>query len=131
MIMRLLNIFKIIKIKKKIGEVKKETQTKKTRKRKTLVKEFEDLVKENDLGKLKEVFQKCDINAYGGYNKGNALSFLISRELTCWLVEQGADIEMENRFGETPLYEHASWTNGNVQLLIDLGANIEAKNHMG
>lgn len=114
-----------------VTEVKQETPIKKSKKRKTLVKEFNELVNENDFEKLKQVFQKCDVNAYGGYNKGNALSFMISEELTRWLIEQGANIEMENRFGATPLYEHASRTHGNVQLLIDLGANIEARNHMG
>lgn len=61
-------------------------------KRKTLPKNFEQLVTGDDTETIKKVFDKCDINAYGGYNKGNAFSFLISEDLMKWLLEQGADI---------------------------------------
>lgn len=42
-------------------------------KRKTLPKDFEQLVQTASDEDIKKVLGKCDINAYGGYNKGNAL----------------------------------------------------------
>lgn len=103
------------------------------KKRKTLVKEFEELVKEGDLDKLKAVFDKCEANAYGGYNQGNALSYRIPRELMVWLIEQGADIERKDRFDNTPLNYHAT-PHGDVEhmkWLIELGADVNTRDHMG
>ncbi len=39
-------------------------------KRKTLPKDFEQLVQTASDEDIKKVLGKCDINAYGGYNKG-------------------------------------------------------------
>lgn len=103
------------------------------KKRKTLVKDFEDLAKEGDLDKLKAVFDKCDVNAYGGYYKGNALSYRIPRELLVWLIEQGADIERKDRFDHTPLNYQAT-LHGDVEYmkwLIELGADVNTKDYMG
>lgn len=44
-------------------------------KEKTLPKDFEQLVQTASDEDIKKVLGKCDINAYGGYNKGNALEF--------------------------------------------------------
>lgn len=100
-------------------------------KRKTLVKEFDELVKEGNTEKLKAVFEKCDINAYGGYSKGNALSFDLSEEMMQWLIEQGADIEYMDQFGRTPLNSHAAGVSdaSAVISLIKLGANVNTKDH--
>lgn len=104
----------------------------KVAKRKTLVKDFEQLVKDGDIEKIKEVFNKCDINAYGGYNKGNALSFLISEELMRWLVENGADIDYVDAYGYTPLLYHACHSFAEQQAinLVKLGANVHAVNKL-
>ena len=40
-------------------------------KRKTLPKDFEQLVEAGNEQEIKNVFERCDINVYGGYNKGN------------------------------------------------------------
>lgn len=100
-------------------------------KRKTLVKEFDELVKEGNTEKLKAVFEKCDINAYGGYSKGNALSFDLPEEMMQWLIEQGADIEYMDQFGRTPLNSHAAGVSdaSAVISLIKLGANVNTKDH--
>lgn len=37
-------------------------------KRKTLPKNFEEIVAAGDEKAIMEVFQKCDVNAYGGQN---------------------------------------------------------------
>ena len=40
-------------------------------KRKTLPKDFEQLVEAGNEQEIKNVFERCDINVYGGYNKGH------------------------------------------------------------
>lgn len=40
-------------------------------KRKTLPKDFKQLVEAGNEQEIKNVFERCDINVYGGYNKGN------------------------------------------------------------
>ena len=95
-------------------------------KRKTLVYNFEELVESGDVEEIKKVFTKCDINAYGGYNKGNALEFLLSDEMMEWLVEQGADINYVDDYGYTPLLYHAghSFAEKQAICLLRLGADI-------
>ena len=64
------------------------------KKKKTLPKNFDELIKENNLGTLKNVFETCELDARGGYGKETALSFYgVPDELVRWLVENGADIE--------------------------------------
>ncbi|MGN0474432.1 MAG: ankyrin repeat domain-containing protein [Acutalibacteraceae bacterium] len=95
--------------------------------RKTLVRNFEELITKGKIEQLKAVFKKCELNAYGGYNKGNAFHFDIPEELARWLAEQGADINFRDTYGRTPLYHHATMHNADmVKLLIDLGADIHA-----
>ena len=67
-------------------------------KRKTLPKDFEQLVQTASDEDIKKVLGKCDINAYGGYNKGNALEFPLSEEMMRWLIEQGIDNTIITRF---------------------------------
>lgn len=97
------------------------------RKRKTLPKNFDELIETGDISALKEVFFECELDARGGYSKSTALSFChIPNELIHWLVEQGADINARDNFGKAPLHKHAmSWC-GPSELLLNLGADIEA-----
>lgn len=98
-------------------------------KRKTLPKDFEEIVSTGDVSAIKAVFAKCDINAYGGYNKGNALSFRLDDEMMKWCVEQGADIEYVDAYGYTPLLLHAGHSYAQTQALclIEMGADITYK----
>lgn len=97
------------------------------RKRKTLPKNFDELIKAGDLSALKEVFNRCELDARGGYRKSPALSFFnIPDELVRWLVEQGADVNARDKYEGTALHEHAVNWCGNIELLLELGANIEA-----
>ena len=66
---------------------------------------------------IKNVFEKCDINAYGGYNKGNAVEFLISESMMRWLLEQGADINYVDTYGYTSLLYHAGYTYAEEQVI--------------
>lgn len=97
------------------------------KKKKTLPKNFDELIEAGDLLALKEVFTKCEVDARGGYSKATALSFYqVPSELVRWLVEQGADVNARDNYGATPLHKHAmSWC-GLTELLLDLGADLEA-----
>jgi hypothetical protein len=96
-------------------------------KKKTLPKNFEELLKEGDLAKLKEVFESCDLNACGGYSKQTALAFdACPNELASWLVAQGADLSATDSYGRTPLLARARSWRGNIQSLLDLGADVNS-----
>ncbi|MCL2059303.1 MAG: ankyrin repeat domain-containing protein [Oscillospiraceae bacterium] len=95
------------------------------RKRKTLPQNFKELLNAGDISVLKAVFDKCELNAYGGYGKGTALHFYgVPDELVRWLVERGADVNARDMYQNTPLHKC-----DNVELLLDLGADIEAVNY--
>lgn len=97
------------------------------RKRKTLPKDFQDLLREGDLNILKAVFNTCEINAYERYSKEPALAFTFcSDELTRWLVEQGADTMARDIYNQTPLHIRASDPSANIQILLELGADVNA-----
>lgn len=105
---------------------------KKSTKRKTLVKDFDKLIEEGDIEKCKAVFQKCQINAYDTFTKNNALSYRgLTKEFILWLVDQGIDINYIGRWEKTPLHYQASYRDGQASLLIELGADIEAKDYDG
>lgn len=96
-------------------------------KKKLLPKNFEDLIKEGDLAKLQAVFEQCDINARGGYAKQTALAFDgCPAELTRWLVEQGGDLSATDTWGNTPLHTLAGSRRGNIEELLDLGADVNS-----
>jgi len=102
------------------------------RKRTTLPKEFRQILQGGDLDAMKAVFDACDVNARLGSYKQSALAQNDApEELIRWLVEQGADIEATDTYGETPLHAHANRWNGNPGLLVDLGAAIEAVDSRG
>lgn len=115
------------------SEPKKQKQAvSSSNKRKTLPKNFDDMLKNENIDTLKAVFDKCELDAYGGYYKQTALAYTgIPDELTCWLVDQGADINAKDSYGNTPLHRQSSAWHSNIQLLIDLGADIEAVNNQG
>ena len=78
-------------------------------KRKTLPKDLEEYITDDEA--VKAVFEKCDVNAYGLYSKGNIFFYLISEDMIKWCIEQGADINYIDRFGSTPLMHHLSYAN--------------------
>lgn len=101
------------------------------KKRKTLPKEFQELIEAGDVEGLKAIFDRCELNAYqAGYNKDTALFFPgLPEAFVRWLVEEGLDINDRNQVKSTPLHEQARSEKGNVALYLELGADINAVNN--
>lgn len=102
------------------------------KKRKTLPKNFDELLKNDDIATLIAVFDKCELDAYGGYEKKSALGFSdCPDELSEWLVENGADLHYLNTYGDTPLHLRVGCEQANMEILIKLGADVNFKNNNG
>ncbi|SDH19375.1 ankyrin repeat domain-containing protein [Chitinophaga filiformis] len=98
------------------------------KKRKTLTNDFEELLSKGSLQQLKEVFDKCEIDARGGYSKKTALAYdNCPHELAVWLVEQGADLQATDTYGNTPLHNRSRSIFGNIKSLLELGADVSDK----
>jgi hypothetical protein len=95
-------------------------------KRKTLPKNFRELIEAKDITALKAVFDTREIAAYEGYNKENALHFYdVPEELVRWLVAQGLDVDTPDvTYHKTPLYKHAGVGGDVVGVLLELGADV-------
>lgn len=94
-------------------------------KRKTLPKDFEELLAKGDIEALKAVFDNCEVDARGGTFKQTALAFHdCPDELARWLVERGADLSAGDSYGDTPLHARAGHWKGRIELLIELGADV-------
>ncbi len=96
------------------------------RKRKTLPKNFEDLLTAGDLDALKAVYDTCLVEARGGDPKTTALGFdNCPEELARWLVAQGLDVDTPDAWGRTPLSQRVS-RGQDIALLLELGADVNA-----
>ena len=94
-------------------------------KRKTLPKNFDELLETSTIEELISVLEKCNIDAYGGYSKKTALAFdKCPHELAKWLIENGSDINATDTYGKTPLHIRSSRIFGNITSLLELGADI-------
>ena len=101
-------------------------------KRKTLPKNFESLLKDGDIGKLKATFDTCSVDARGGVTKQTALAFNdCPDELARWLVEHGADISACDSYGSSPLHSRAGHHRGRPEILLDLGADVHLCDERG
>jgi ankyrin repeat protein len=100
-------------------------------KRKTLPKNFEELLDAGDINALKVVFDKCEFGAYdSSYSLRTALhNYSVPDDLAKWLVSQGLDINTKDSYGTTPLFYQMQ--RGNVALFIELGADVNAKAKYG
>lgn len=98
----------------------------KTRK-KLLPKNFEEMLVEGDIAKLRTVFDTCDLNAQGGSGKQTALAFdQCPDALARWLVEQGADLSATDTWGNTPLHARSRSHRGRIDVLLELGADVNS-----
>lgn len=101
-------------------------------KRKTLPKNFGDMLETAPLDELIAVFSVCDLEATGGYGKSTALGFYNCPDaLAEWLVAQGANIDAVDTYRRTPLHHRSASWKGGVDLLLSLGADIEARDCRG
>lgn len=81
--------------------------------------------------RIKDIFKTCSLEAtFGGEGKTAVFySQKMPEEIMWWLVEQGADINARNKWGQTPLHDILSFPQNQsdaVDLLICLGADIHA-----
>lgn len=102
------------------------------KKKKTLPKDFDELIQKNNIENLKKVFETCELDARGGYGKTTALSFFnVPDELVRWLVQNGADIEAVDTYERTALHKHTMRRSGKITVFLELGANVNAKDIYG
>ncbi|MCU0352050.1 MAG: ankyrin repeat domain-containing protein [Flavobacterium sp.] len=102
------------------------------KKKKTLPKNFDELIQENNIDNLKKVFDTCELDARGGYGKATALSFFnVPDELVRWLIENGADIEAVDDYKRTALHQHTMARSGKIAIFLELGANVNAVDNYG
>ena len=102
------------------------------KKKKTLPKNFDELIAENNIEKLKKVFNTCELDAKGGYGKATALSYFnVPDELIRWMVENGANLEDKDTYERTALHRHAMARSGEVDVLLELGANVNSVDKYG
>jgi len=83
------------------------------------------LLAAGELAALRAAFAGCDVNARGGVFKQTALAFVGCPDaLSRWLVERGTDLSAGDAYGETPLHARAGHWQGDLALLIELGADV-------
>lgn len=101
-------------------------------KKKTLPKDFDELLKAGDAGAIRAVFEGCDVNARGGVWKQTALAFNeLPDDVAEWLVENGADMAAADQYGQTPLHARAGHWQGRIAILLTLGADPNAVDAKG
>lgn len=90
------------------------------------------LMEQGDIAALKEQFLRCEPNAVTNKYGSNIFSLSpLPREFAFWAKEQGADINFKDYYRRTPIFHHASIWNGDVQLLIELGASVDVVDDFG
>lgn len=101
-------------------------------KRKTLPKNFDEILRSGDLVAVQKVFDKCALDAHGGYRRQTAIGYADAGEdVIRWLFAEGADLEAGDEKEATPLIAHAGAWNGKVALLLEIGADITARDRNG
>ena len=104
------------------------------KKRKTLPKDFKELIEKGDIEELKAVFKDCELDAVvRGYAGSTALGFYnVPDEFVRWMVEQGADINAaDDTYLRTPLHLHCMRRSGKIDIFLELGADVNARDTYG
>lgn len=102
-------------------------------KRKTLPKDFAEMLKTASLAELTAVFDTTLLDARGGYGKGTAIAFLeCPDELIAWLVGEGLDVDAGDVYGATALWRRAMMgRTEQMDLLLALGADVQCADRDG
>lgn len=101
-------------------------------KRKSLPKDFSELLRTADLATLQAVFDTHELDARGGVGKQTALAYhFCSEDLTHWLIDQGADLEAKDTYGGTPLHNRAASGRGQIGALLARGGDVHARDNEG
>lgn len=94
---------------------------------KRLPDDFEKMLGQADLATLQAIFDRCDVDARGGYAEQTALAFdECPDDLARWLVARGADLRAADLRRNTPLHTRARSRRGRIAVLIELGADVRA-----
>lgn len=73
--------------------------------KKTLPKNFQEMIDHGNDEAIKAELLKCEVGAYQGSSQNTALFFTgLSREMVEWLLLRGEKINGKNRQGQTPLH---------------------------
>lgn len=101
-------------------------------KRKTLPKDFGEIIRSGDVAAWEAMYEKCEINAYGGVGGGNALTFdEIDEKFIRWAVGRGMDVNGKDRsYGEPPLFYHR-YNPDIAAILIEMGAEVDWRGRDG
>lgn len=96
-------------------------------KRKTLPMDLADRLGSAPLAELIAIFDRCALDARGGYSKATALAFdECPDELAGWLVAQGLDVDAADSYDRTPLMARRR-----IRALLDLGADVHRRDYQG
>ena len=103
------------------------------KKRKTLPKEIGGLLESGNIEVIKEQLSRCEPNALTSVKYGSNIFSLspLPREIALWAKEQGADVNFKDYYNKTPIFSQAAAWQGDVQLLIDLGAKVDVADDFG
>ena len=100
--------------------------------RSTLPEDFAKILDRGNEDEIAAVFRVCEVNARGGHGKQTALAFdRLPDGLAHWLVQNGADLEAGDTWGNTPLHNRARSRRSSIGGLLALGANVHRKNRQG
>ncbi|MDE6208987.1 MAG: hypothetical protein K2M73_04840 [Lachnospiraceae bacterium] len=96
------------------------------KRKKTLPADFEEILKRGDIEEIRNVLEKCEVDAHKPYEKKTVLFFTeLPEEIIRYLVlERGTDINQLSQHNNTALAEHAFSHLEHIPLFIELGADV-------
>lgn len=100
--------------------------------RKTLPKDFDAIVRSGDLGAMQRVFSRSALHAYDSPpGRRRSRSSPCPTSWWCGWSSRAPTSTSPNAYGETPLHHHAGSWRGNPTLILQLGADLRARDASG